>query len=915
MKMNDLLRLRGGLAACLITGLLFSAPAFAQEDETDEELEAFRVTGSRLSRIDLQGINPVDQLTPEMLDERGYATIGDALRSLPYNSGQSLTPDSSGSSFTPGVSTFNLRGIGNNNVLVLVNGRRAAPFGASGFNGFQSLFDFNSLPSSAIERVDILKDGASAIYGSDAVSGVVNIVLRRDFEGLNVRARVGNTYKTDSFEKSMSAVMGTSSERTSIIVTADWYERNALMARDYDFTSNTDLTDIGGINRSSTGAYPALVFVPGIGYQSFLEPTANPTAEAAVPFGTPTELGTAGRYNFLRDSDIIPETRYYGFFTSARHDISDRLQIFGEFSYRRAETLSQAAPTPLFNFNEQGYRYELMDAIEGEGEAPGFTPDPTNRDHYKLGQIESDVIVPAYNPFNPWGVDLIDDVRFRLVPAGTRKNEVQSDTPRLLLGLKGEVADWNWETAAMYTKSSYTNKNGGAHQDRLVQDAFHGITFNAGSPEEEILYLNPFGPSDQRVLDYITINNPITSTYEVLTYDAEANGSIFELDAGSVGLAVGAEYREEVLDDRRTALNETAQIVGGSEGSSVYGERDVRALFAELGIPVLDNLELQVAARYERYSDFGSTTKPKIAAVFRPTADILLRASFGESFLAPNLPFLYTSQSTSFTAAALIDPKRPDDDALQVKMLGGGNPDLTPEETKGYFVGAAYSPNEGILKGLYVGVDLFYFDSDNLIDRFGAETILDNEDEPAFAGLVVRNPPLPGETVGTLNFVRTTWENLGTRKYKGMDIDLRYDFETETMGRITTGIMATYLDEFSFDGTTFEGSRLYPRWRGNLNVAWHYADWTASVFVQYIDSRNGTGQMSGDSIVTNARYGTHYTINPRLTYRGILDTSISIGATNVTNRTPPVDYGEAERWTAIMSPQKGFYYLEITKEF
>jgi outer membrane receptor for ferrienterochelin and colicin len=911
MKMHDLLRLRVGLAACLVSGLFFTAPAIAQ-DESDEELEAFRVTGSRLSRIDLQGVNPVDQLSPEMLDERGYATIGDALRSLPYTSGQSLTPDSSGTSFTPGVSTFNLRGIGNNNVLVLVNGRRAAPFGASGFNGFQSLFDFNSLPTSAIERVDILKDGASAIYGADAVSGVVNIILRRDFEGLSVRGRIGNTYKTDSFERTVSAVFGTSTEKTSIIVTADWYERNALFARDYDFTSNADLTDVGGIDRRSTGAYPALVFVPGLGYHSFPEPTTNPTAAAAVPYGTDLGDGrTAGLYNFLQNSDVIPETRFYGFFTSVTHNIKDDLELFADLSFRRAETLSQSAPTPLFNFNEQGYRYELLSDTE-----LGVTADPTNRDHYGAGQVPSDVIIPAYNPFNPFGVDLIDDVRFRIVPAGNRKNEVQSDTPRLLAGLRGEVGDWNWETAAMYTKSTYTNSNGGAHQDRLVQDAFHGVTFNAGSPEEVTLYLNPFGPSDDRIMDYITISNPITSSYEVITYDVEANGPIFELDAGSVGLAVGAEYREENLDDRRTALNETAQIVGGSEGSSVQGKRDVKALFAEVGIPVLDNLEVQVAARYERYSDFGSTTKPKIAAVFRPTPDILLRASFGESFLAPNLPFLYTSQSTSFTAAALVDPKRPNDQATQIKMLGGGNPDLEPEETEGVFIGAAYNPNEGILKGLYVGVDLFYFDSENLIDRFEAETILDNEDEPAFAGLVVRNPPVPGETVGTLNFVRTTWENVGGRKYKGMDIDLRYDFETDTMGRFRLGMMATYLDELSYDGTGFQGSRLYPRWRGNFNAAWHYADWSASVFVEYIDSRSGTGQTNASGAqVTNARYGSHYTINPRITYRGFMDTSISIGATNVTDRTPPLDYGEAERWTAIMNPQKGFYYLEVTKEF
>lgn len=912
---------RWGLPAFLAVAVVTSGNLYAQEDE---ELEAFTVTGSRIPRLDLEGPNPVLRLTPESLEATGFNTVGEQLRTLPFNSGQALTPIDSGTSFTPGISTINLRGLGNNNVLVLVNGRRAAPFGASGFNGFQTLFDFNSIPASAIESVEILKDGASAIYGSDAVSGVVNINLRRDFEGMTVNVGIGNTFSTDSFEKSGFVITGARSARTSVVVTADWYERNALFARDMDWSSNADLTDIGGLNRTSSAGFPGLVFVPGVGYRSFLAPTTNPTAEDAVPFGTPTpDGGAAGRYNFLQDSDFQPEVRQFGFYTSLSHEITDTLRAYADVSFRRAETLNQSAPTPMFGFNEQGYSREMLSDAEIEDRfGAGTEPDPTNRAHYRAGTIDGEITIPAYNPFNPWGVALDVDNRVRWVEVGNRLNDVVSDTPRIVVGLDGNITpDWTFDIGALYTMNNYTNANQGAIQDRLLQDALDGVTFDEGTPEEELLYLNPFGPNDQRLLDYMTVNNPVTSRYETYSFDLNVGGTITDLPAGPLGLAAGAEYREEDLSDFRTALNETGQIVGGSEGASVFGTRNVKAVYAELAAPILPNLELQLAARFEDYSDFGSTTKPKISGMFRPIPSVILRAAYSESFLAPNLPFLYTSQSTSFTSAALVDPRRPDDAPTQIKMLGGGNPDLDPEETDTIYLGVAFSPEEGPLEGLYVGVDYFIFDSTNLIDRNAAQFLLDNElDEDGnpteFAQFVVRNDPQPGETVGQINFVRTTWENISERKYKGFDFDVRYEFDTDAAGRFRLQATATYLEELSFGGANQSGTRLLPKWRGNFNANWRYADWSASVFVNYIHSRSGTGQMSGDAIVTNERYASQITVNPSVTYSGFLDTRITLGVRNVFDKDPPTDYGDATRYTGGVNLwEPAFWYLRVTRDF
>ncbi|TVR55139.1 MAG: TonB-dependent receptor [Puniceicoccaceae bacterium] len=917
MSTSKLDSLRGGWRwaafAGLSTALLAPLPLAAQADDDLEELEAFTATGSRIKRLDVVPINPVLSLDRQQLDETGFTTVGDAIRSLPFASGQALTPDDSGTSFTPGVSSFNLRGLGNNNLLVLVNGRRAAPYGASGFNGFQSLFDFNSLPTAAIERIEVLKDGGSAIYGSDAVSGVVNIILRRDFEGLTTSFMVGNTDRTDSTYIGGSAIAGTSTARTSIIVAADWDKRNSIAARDLSWSTNADKRPRGGRDFRSSAGFPGLVFVPGVGYRSFLAPTTNPRAEDAVPFGAPTpDGGNAGQYNFLAASDMFPETENIGFYSRIRHELTDTLYFHAEASYRQARSIIGSAPTPMFNFNEQGYYREMLSAEEIEAAfGTGVTPDPTNRAHYREGVIEApEISIPAYNPFNPWGVLLFDDVRVRFVELGNRVNDVMATTPRLLFGIGGVVNDvWEWETGIMRTESRVTNRNRGNAQDRLVQDAFDGITFDAGTPDEVTLYLNPFGPNDQRILDYISINNPVTGIYKVESFDIGAvNSEIFEVPSGVIGFAAGFEYRDENLDDIRTALNETGQIVGGSEGSSVQGRRDVIAVYAEATIPVLPQVEIQLAGRHERYSDFGTTTKPKVSIKVRPVDWLMLRGSYGESFLAPNLPFLYTAQSTSFTPNFILDEKRPDLPAQQIKMLGGGNPDLQPETTETWYAGVTIEPP--FLEGLVFEVDYVQFDSTNLIDRFEAQFLLDNEDDPAFGQFVIRRAPEPGQTIGQIEFVRTTWENTAERKARFLDLAAQYTLTTDNLGRFRFRALATYLDHISFGGRNFAGTRLYPQWRGNFSTSWTRGDWGASVFVNYTESRKdplGTVQQ---------RWGSFTTVNPQVSFSGLLDTTITLGARNVFDRIPPFDDVNTTGYTdGIHSPEPRFWYLRVSKDW
>lgn len=959
------------------------AETYAQEDDEElEELESFSITGSRIKRLDLEPVNPVIQLTRESLDSTGFSTVGDAIRSLPSNSGQSLVPSDAGTSFTPGISTFNLRGLGNNNVLVLVNGRRAAPFGSSGFNGFQTLFDFNSLPTSAIESIEILKDGGSAVYGSDAVAGVVDIKLRKDYEGMNLTAGIADSTETGMFEKSAFLLWGASTEKTSIVVTADWYDRERVNSRDLEWTRSADKRDRGGSDDRSSAPFPANVVasylpytdtagdqyfyavgldadgnvsvdangdptnefyttdpaslnstlfdtspaylrqftingggantggdtgLPGVldnpnafpvtlnniypVFLTFPGPTANPTIGNVVD----SDFDTVGRFDFLADpvagSDLFPEIMQYGFYTRVQHDLTDSLYVFGEFSYRRVEIESRAAPTPVFSFNEQG------DAADGT------------------------VQIPASNPFNPFGTDIDFQHRLRLVPTGNRINDLTSDTPRLLAGAGGDLfEDWTWELGWLWTQNVVSNSNPGAVSDIRLQEAYNGVDFvNDVTGATETLYLNPFGPSDQRVIDYITIFNPIESTYRVSTLDLGFAGTVFDLPGGPLGVAVGFEYREEELTDIRTDLNESGLIVGGSEGSSVQGYRDVRSAYLEVSVPIVEMVEVQLAARYEDYSDFGETTKPKVAIKVRPIESIQLRASYGQSFLAPNLPFLYSASSTSFSSGFLDDPLRPQDPATQIKQLGGGNPNLQPEETETWYVGAAFEPS-GALDGFFASIDFFIFDSTDLIDRLTAQEVLDQF--PADPTFVTRRAPEPGAQFGQIESISVQWQNLDEQTYQGIDYAVGYSYETESFGEFRVTVEATQLLEFERDGTDLAGTWLRPEWRGNMRLAWNYGDWAANLFVNYVHERDDES-FSGTDANGNAiqlegidYYQSQWTFNPQVSYSGLWDTTITLGVRNVFNEAPPFDDNDPIGYTVgVNNGEPRVIYLRVSRDF
>ncbi len=895
-----------------------TSPAPANnEPKKDEQvkLEKFEITGSRIKRIDVETPSPVTRFTSAELQMTGFTTVDDALRALPFNNGFSIVPEGSGTGFASGTSTVNLRGLGNNNTLVLINGRRAVPSGAGAFNGFQSVIDLRMIPSSAVESVEILRDGASAIYGSDAVAGVVAVNLKRDYTGVGTTVSFGNTVGTDSMEKSAYLIAGATAGKTNITTSVSYNKRNAIRNFDFDFSKSADkridkttnsqveLNSAGyltGVDWRSTSTFPARFFVPGTNtILSYVNPTSNPTAATAAPISRATG---SGFYDYQKDSFLLPEIEFRGFSTYVKHQFTPTLYGFADVMYSRVNTINASAPAPFTTTDR------------GAGRA--------NR-----------LVVPANNPFNPYGARAtggpgqeIELSTFRTVNVGPRYSDITSDFPRAVFGLGGDIpgTSWTWQAGYMWAQGTFDNTSPGTAFDSQVQQALRGVVIDGTT-----LYANPFGPEDPRITDYYSGNNPTNTKFTGNVYDVSAGGDLFDVRAGKVGLAVGAEYRTEQLLDVRTTDNETGNVVGGSEGFGFYGERKVTSFYAELKVPVTKQVEVQLAGRHEDYSDFGTTLKPKVAVAYRPTKWLMLRGSFSQSFKAPDLAFLLSKGSVSFTGN-LFDPRRTDLPSAQIRTLGRGTLAagyaLKPEEADTWYGGFLLEVPKGKLKDLALEVGYFRFDQTNLITRDSATFTLANELRLPPTS-VVRKSLTPEEvaagiTVGQIDFIATDWFNSNKALNEGIDISLRYPFKTQRFGNFRFGVEATYLSKYHQDRLSSLGAITkldidhtegVPIWRGNGTIAWNKGPWGASIFINYI------GSMPTTSIAgtPQPQLNPFIRVNPQVSYRGLWRSTLTVGVRNALNEKPPYyanSPGDAYL-SGVHSPEPAFWYVRLAREF
>ncbi|MBA4137758.1 MAG: hypothetical protein C0518_10620 [Opitutus sp.] len=895
MNARSLWNLRAALALILGASLIpavvaqtTSTTTASAEPKPEEtlKLEKFEVTGSRVKRLDVETPAPVVAYSAADIESKGYTNIGDFIQSLPFNTGSANSIYQT-ASFTRGAATANPRGLGSQRFLVLIDGRRPATY-ALPTGGNRQVFDFNSLPAAAIDSVEFLKDGASAIYGADAVTGVFNIKLKKNYTGISMTGYYGNTVDHDTGIKQFSMVAGAGAGKTKAMVAFDFKSANSNFIRDYGVTT-TDYTQTldtnKGANLNSTLNWPANITL-----------TAAQAAAIGIPSGT--YVVTGGRLlanptmaDFVRVTAVPSENRYNFANTYQLYPAYDYMSAYAQFEHEFNENIS-AFGTAAFSDNRTYY---------------AFTPGVINFGTEGLS-------LPANSPYNPFGVAL-GNLLGRTNFGPVRKFDTESISGNFVGGLRGTVNNWEWESAVSYGFSQVTTVARNAIRATTYQAALNGTLSGFTG-----VFFNPFGPNNGGLVNALFTSSTGMNKGESTGWDANiSNGTLFTLPGGDVGIAAGVEIRNDNLQTNP----DTAAYLGSGGGLPLRGERDVLSAYAEITAPLytktaLGSAEVQIAARHEDYSDFGKTNKPKYGVKFRlpenQVANVIVRGSYSESFQAPALALLYASQTIGFSSTVLQDPLRPQDPPQQQRVVTGGNPNLLPEEGETFYGGLVIDIPK--IKDLSFNIDYFKFRINQVIVTPSATFLLSTRGQAQFPNAIVRDgaggPILRIESVPSNN-------PAAYQLYKGWDVGVNYRLRNTQFGDFNFNAEVTYTKEIGSDSGL--GSGYFnnigllnnPKWRGTGSIGWRLKDLSASVAADYI------GAYFNDGYTVAGWSENPYTIfHTAVSYRGFWGTTISVGANNVLDKLPPPNGRETSGFdpnTYGAGALGRFVYIRVRKDF
>ncbi|MDB6167225.1 MAG: btuB 3 [Verrucomicrobia bacterium] len=939
------------LALGLFAQLLATAPAQTAPGKPEETvvLEKVTVTGSNIKRLEQEKTLPVTILDRDAMEIRDASQASDLLTALPQVTGLPGNETATlGATARGDNATVSLRGIPSSNTLVLLNGRRLPPHPISQAEaGVPTLStNVNQLPSHGLERIDVLRDGASSIYGTDAVAGVINYITRSDYNGTELTLRYGQTRYGDGRESRATLTHGFdfAGGKGHALVVADIYRRSAIYARDRAFSAEADnsyrapapwnlstdttfnlrstTTEFGSFSTGTVNAAGVFTAARPTGVPAALVASSGafflaPAAGGGVGFltTTPSRVGVTHDYYWNNNAYrvIQPETRRGNIFASADYQLRAHLTAFGEFTGYRARSLTYREPD-------------------------GIT-----------ASTDGDIVVPATNPFNPFGTRFwsttgaanadgtprltgtpaaVRITNKRLTDLFPRTATVTDSIYRGVAGLRGQVFDsWNWEAALLWAQARVTDDEDGPSRKSLIK--------NAINQTDPALAFNPFTRTFAVQNNTLVVTGPYTnppgvqSTFrsrfirdgitKLASGDVHANGELLPIWGGNaIGAAVGGEYRYEVYDDFRppfAGLNPadsgldptTNDFLGFSPNSDTHGNRHVLAFYAEtvvplvggqFHLPLVQSLELSASARYENYTDFGNTTKPKFGISWRPAPWLMVRGSYNQGFHAPNLAQLFTGTLIR-TVTGSSDTYRsavtglPNDGPSNRRSVASGNPNLHPEESTGKSAGVVFEVPK--VKGLSFGVDYWEIRQRNVIASSGSiaddTQALLNATQAALAsgqaigsidlgsgttaykgdGSVVRLPVtqadrdffaaynatrVPGNqraVVGAIDLLRTTYFNKSSEFVNGFDFDLTYRFPKMSVGSFVFNTTWTKLNSFyaynsaGASRTELRGTNSVtvggatPDWRGSASLAWRRSQWGAGVSAYYIGSYTDSG--------------------------------------------------------------------------
>ncbi|WP_113906500.1 TonB-dependent receptor [Aliidiomarina celeris] len=917
------LALMFGATATAMTGVA-QAQEQSDEEAAEERVERIQVTGSRLSRADLEGALPVVVFDRATIDASGDISVADFIRDTAGNSFGSYQ-SSSGGSFA-GFSGVSLRGLGEGRTLILVDGRRAPTAPQTG--GSQ---DLNSIPLAAVERIEVLSAGASAIYGSDALGGVVNIITRKDFEGVQATYGIGRPDAEGGDTEEFSLIMGASGERGRIVAGASMNWRDTVYTRDRDYWYRTRAGSTFSNNFSlstSTAAASRLqhpeygTAVPGL--------CTNGDDSDLFWFNEATRNC---QFDHAATSANLTSVRNYSVFSNGDYEINNDWTLYSSTSVTKSESKGRYAPVPSSPFPG------------GAISLPAGSPNhpATNPDNGGLN--------PEWD--DPYYQDLADTDLFmfhRFAALGNRDSLDETTTHNLLMGVEGRVGNINLDAGFRYSQARAVSLGYNYVVGGLAQAAITSGAYNV---------YDPFDGDPQSLGFTATILRDMKTSVKEFYFSGDMD--LFQLPGGIAAVAFGAEYREEYYQDNYDPLSSSGQIVG-SAGNSAAGDRDVTAVYAEALLPVLADLEISVAGRYDEYSDYGSDFSPMVGVRYQPLENLTIRGTYGKGFRAPSLSIL--TQQPSFSAAFTSDRETcimmvgQEACSVQVSTYSIANPNLDSENSTQYGLGVAWQPTDW----LNLTFDYYNIEITNQISSIGIGTVIG-----CFRELIDVCPPgitqfpsgsitnAPDQSLGLgveldpdtggIVYAQTGAGNLGKTNTDGFDVSANMNFDFGSMGTLNTSITGSYVENYSgSSGVNVTGRAGYPRIRAGINNSWAYGDFNVAWNISYIHSTESnvyrlwltdstwgapaleegldTGLTFGDYSegLQGKEIDAHIIHNLQVNYNAPWNATVTFGVRNLTDEDPKYDnyyqtYGSDTVDTYLYDPWGRTMYVRYTQRF
>jgi iron complex outermembrane receptor protein len=863
---NQRTRLSRAIALTLATSTLSvfslaSGSAQATEAQAATSKSVGERTGTRVSQSDASRVQAVVVFDRQAIDASGATTLADFLRSTAFNSFGSFRPQSGSSAQS--FSEISLRGLTRGRNLVLVDGRRVTGSPAITFGLGQ---DLNSVPLAAVERIEILADGASAIYGSEAISGVINVITRKNFEGAEFSIGAGNPSRAGGETEEGSFIFGASGDRGSLTAGAAYSNRGIILQRERDYSAG--------------------------GASTFSNNLLNATPAPGTPFG----FTQGGFVNNLTFGSRLPgfDCDSNGFFSTATRcfydfttDAADEAELHGQSLFVRGNyqvnddwsTYLAADVTRTSSFG----RYAPVPSSPWPGGAPFIPVDSPNHPAVRFPNAGYDATRPYF-------------LRHRFAALGTRDTSTEQNNYNLNFGVTGTLGAFAIDAGVRHSEQQYYELGRNYVVGGLAQAAIADGSYD--------IY-DPFGVP-RSVLDSIvaTVNRDATSQIQEIY--ASASIDLFEMGGGATTLGFGADYRDESYADIYDTLQSSGQIVG-SNGNSGSGERAVKAVYAEFLMPVLDNLDVSLAGRFDDYNDYGSDFSPKIALRYQPIESLTLRASYSQGFQAPAIgvvsPPATRTLGTVFDTIYCAQIGAPICEPYFVDVYTVANPELDAEHSDQWSAGLEWQAND------WLNLSFNYYDIsiDDLITRISISDIYGclalgrvcpagvtlfpsgaSPTDPTLGLGIGRGPN------GEITFIRTGYVNSGTQETDGIDLSASTHFDIGSWGSISNQLQISRVGAFRVVASdNLVDYPSFPQFRAQLSTTWNIGDFSFAWIVHHIDgtrSQAGVNASQGFSDYGYAhRLPSWTTHDLQAAWNAPWDGRLVLGVTNIADKGPVLD--------------------------